>query len=211
MSVPAHAKHPLSEVPVVRLAQLPALARQLVERVQAGGFDPELIVYVETGARLLAHELATVLTRPLAPIWVRRGGHGLKAKLSPLLARLPVGVRDWLRGMEERSGVHHHTRRRAELPAGIRLGGRRVLLLDDAADTGRTLAVAREMVIARGAAPAEVRTAVLAATTPQAQAAVDFFVLDRNCRMPWSADSDERMEAATRAAALAPNDAPRTL
>src|SRR6185436_14387819 len=113
---------------------------------------------------------------------------GLKAKLAPLAARLPVKIRDWLRRLEERSGVHRHTKRTAELPKEIALHRKRLLLLDDAADTGRTLAVARELLIAGGVAAADVRTAALAATTPAAQAAVDFFVLDRNCRMPWSAD-----------------------
>ena len=198
-------------VPVVLLADLPRLARELATRIRAGGFEPQVIVYVETGARLLAHELAAVLGAPLAPIWVRRGGHGLKQRLAPLAARLPVAARDWLRRAEERSGVHRRTRRTAALPDGIELRGRRALVFDDAADTGRTIAVARDLVIARGVAPGDVRTAVLAATTPPAQAAVDFFVLDRNCRMPWSADSDERADAAARAAKLAPPDAPRAV
>jgi len=211
MSALASENPELRATPVVRLAQLPALAHQLVERVRAGGFEPDVIVYIETGARLLAHEVAAAMGRPLTPMWVRRGGHGVKAMLAPLVARLPVAMRDWLRRVEERSGLHRHTRRTAELPAEISLGGQCVLLLDDAADTGRTIAVARELVIARGVAPSDVRTAVLAATTLEAKAAVDFFVLERNCRMPWSADSDERTEAAARAASLIPSHAPRTL
>jgi hypoxanthine phosphoribosyltransferase len=198
-------------VPVISLAELPALAGELVRRIREGKFEPELIVYLETGARLFAHEVATILRVPLAPIWVRRGGHGLKQKLAPLAARLPVGVRDLLRKAEERSGVHRVSKRTAELPPDLAVAGKRVLVLDDASDTGRSIILARELVIARGAAAANVRTAVLAATTPPAQAAVNFYVLDRNCRMPWSADSDERNEAAARAAKLAPKHAPRAL
>ena len=127
------------------------------------------------------------------------------------LVRLPVAARDWLRRVEERSGVHRVTRRSAFLPEEIAVAGQRVLVFDDASDTGRTISVARDLVIARGAAPSDVRTAVLAATTPVAQAAVDFFVLDRNCRMPWSADSDERVETAVRAEQLVPKYAPRAL
>lgn len=198
-----------SIVPVVRLAELPGLARTLSERVRAEGFAPDLVVYVETGARLFAHELAGALQRPLAPIWVRRGGHGTKRILAPVLARLPVGVRDWLRRVEERTGVHRHTARKILWPGDVDLGGKRVLVLDDAADTGRTIRLAQENVVAQGAAPEHVRTAVLAATTPAAQAVVDFYLFACNCRMPWSADSDERAAAASRAAALEPADAPR--
>lgn len=196
-------------VPVVRLAELSALARDLAARVRGSGFEPEVIVYVEAGARLLAHELAGMLGTPLIPIWVRRGGHGLKRKLAPLAARLPTAARDWLRRIEERSGVHRVTRRSAELPAEVVLTGQRVLLVDDAADTGRTLQVARGLVLARGVAALDLRTAVLAATTREAQAAVDFFVLDHNCRMPWSADSDERGVATEKAAKLSPVYEPR--
>lgn len=196
---------------VVRLAELPALADALAKRVRAAGFVPDTIVYVEKGARLLAHELAARLGVPVRAAWVRRGGHGLKQKLAPLALRLPVGVRDCLRRMEELSGVHRLTRRAAAMPGGDELRGRRVLIVDDAADTGRTIVAARAMVLARGVGPADVRTAVLAATTRRAQAHVDFFLLDRNCRMPWSADSDERVEAEFRAAQLAPADAPRAL
>lgn len=200
-----------SPIPVVRLADLPRLAQQLAARVRAAGFAPEVVVYIETGARLPAHELGRALGAPLAPIWVRRAGHGLKQKLAPLAARLPVGARDWLRRLEERSGIHRKTRRSAFLSEGVSVRGKRVLVFDDASDTGRTIAVARDLVIAGGAAAADVRTAVLAATTPAGQSAVDFFVLDRNCRMPWSADSDERVETAARAAQLAPPHAPRAL
>src|SRR5258707_816762 len=41
-------------VPVVRLADLPRLAEQLAGRVRGGGFEPNMIIYVETGARLPA-------------------------------------------------------------------------------------------------------------------------------------------------------------
>jgi len=54
-----------------------------------------------------------------------------------------------------------------------------------------------------------VKVAVLAATTPAGRAAVDFFVLEKNSRMPWSSDSDERVETERRAEELRPKYAPR--
>ncbi len=167
----------------------------MAERVRAAGFAPELVVYVETGARLFAHELAGVMGLPVVPIWVRRGGHGLKQRLAPWVVRLPVGVRDGLRWLEEVSGVQRMTRRRATLPATESLVGRRVLLLDDAADTGRTIRAARELILAAGVRAENLRSAVIAATMAEGREAVDFYLLDKNHRMPWSADSDERVEA----------------
>jgi hypoxanthine phosphoribosyltransferase len=200
----------LRVIPVVRLAELPALAGELAARVRASGFSPEIVIYVETGARLLAHEVAAKFGVPVLPVWVRRGGHGLKKHLAPLAARLPVAARDWLRRAEEFSGIHRLTRRTAAMGETVSLQGKHVLLVDDASDTGRTIEVARDLVCAAGVARADLRTAVLAATTAAAHAAVDFHLFDRNCRMPWSADSDERTEAEARAARLAPAHAPRT-
>ncbi len=211
MPAPSSVVPPAPVIPVVKLAHLPPLAAELARRVRASGFAPDLIVYVETGARLFAHELATVMNLPLAPVWVRRSGQGFKARLAPFARRLPLGLRNWLRRAEEQSGLHRFTRRMAELPVSVHVQGKRVLLIDDASDTGRTIAVARELLRERGLASADIRTAVLAATTPRAQAAVDFFMLDRNCRMPWSADSEERPEAASRAEKIAPSHAPRDL
>jgi len=195
-------------VPVVRLAELPGLAAELAERVRAGGFRADVVVYIETGARLLAHEVGRELGVEIVPMWVSRGGSGLKQKVAPLVAKTPVWLRDGLRRLEEWSGVHRHTRRRAALAHGVELAGKRVLLLDDAADTGRTIGVARELVKREGGA-GEVKVAVLAATTPAGRAAVDFFVLEKNSRMPWSSDSDERVETERRAEELRPKYAPR--
>lgn len=200
-----------STIPVVTLAQLPELAAELAKQVRSGGFQPEFVLYIETGARLIAHEFAPLLGVPLAPMWVRRGGQGLKQRMAPVMERLPVWVRDGLRRLEERSGLHRVTSREVRLPLHLSLAGRRVLLLDDAADTGRTMQVAREAIVARGVAADDLKMAVLAATTPRARSAVDFFVLNRNCRMPWSSDSDERREAERRAEKLRPTHAPRDL
>lgn len=197
-------------MPVVRLEELRELAGELAQRVRASGFRPEVMVYIETGARLLAHDVGRELGVESVPMWVSRGGSGLKQKVAPLVARTPVWLRDGLRRLEEWSGVHRHTRRRAVLAQGVELAGKRVLLLDDAADTGRTIAVARELVKREGGA-AEVKVAVLAATTAEGRAAVDFFVLEKNSRMPWSSDSDERAEAERRAEELRPKYAPRDL
>ncbi len=197
-------------VPVVRLAEIPGLARELAGRVKASRFDAEAVVYIETGARLMAHEVARELSVELTPMWVRRGGSGLKQKVAPLVARMPVWMRDGLRKLEERSGVHRHTGRVAALAAGASFEGKRVLLLDDAADTGRTIAIARELLLGEGGA-AEVKAAVLAATTPAGRREVDFFLLEKNSRMPWSSDSDERVAAERRMEELRPRHAPRDL
>ena len=190
--------HPMTcraGVPEILLADLPRLGRELATAVSASGFRPDLIVYVETGARLVAAALSRELSVPAAGVCASRPGGGLKVLLAPLAARLPKGVRDRLRRWEERSRVHGATRRKIEWPPHVSVSGRRVLLVDDAADTGNTIAAVRAELVALGAEASASRTAVLAATTAAGRREVDFFLFDCNCRMPWSADSRERRAA----------------
>lgn len=191
-----------TSIPVVRLAELPGLARSLAAKVRASGFSPNVIVYIETGARLLAHELAAAMDLPLQSIRVQRGGFGAKRFFAPMLRCLPVSVRDALRRLEEATGIHRVTSRKIQARLEGLSAGSRVLLVDDAADTGRTLDAARSAIATCGVAANDIRAAVLAVTTAAARLSVDFFLFERNCRMPWSADSPERSEAEERAAGL---------
>lgn len=177
------------------LTELPALAAELAARVRAAGFRPDLLVYIESGARLPAWELGRALGIRAVAVEARRPGHRLKRLLAPLTGILPRSLTDALRRMEERSGVHRRTGRRVALPQGADFRGKAILLLDDAADTGITLAAVKQALISRGADSARLRTAVLAATTPAALAQVDFHLLTRNSVLPWSPESRERSTA----------------
>jgi len=179
-------------LPEIGLAELPACAARLAERIRATGFEPELIIYVETGARLLAWEFCRLLGVPALPVVARRRGAVAKRLLAPIASRLPRGLRDALRRTEERGRWHAAGGRQVTWPEVPDLCGRRILLLDDAADTGLTVAAVKAAVEAVGGAPERLRVAVLAATTPEALRVVDAYLFDRNCRMPWSSDSRER-------------------
>ncbi len=177
------------------MADLERLAAELAGRVRAAGFAPELIVYVETGARLPACALCREFGVPALAVRARRTGAGLKSLLAPLAALLPRWLKDVLRRAEERSRIHGSGARQVEWAGAPIPGGCRVLLVDDAADTGRTLMAVRAALIERGVAADSIRTAVLAATMPEARQLADFYLFDRICRMPWSADSRERSAA----------------
>lgn len=180
------------QVPDITLAEVPALAGELAARVRGGGFNPDLIVYIETGARLLAWELCREFGIGAVAVEARRRGHGLKQRLAGIIARLPAAVTSALRRMEERSGIHGATGRSVVFPATVSFSNRAILLVDDAADTGVTIAVVKAGLVRRGADASDVRTAVLTATTPAARAQVDYFLREQNSRLPWSADSRER-------------------
>jgi len=179
----------------VTLAELPALARELAERVRAAQFRPELIVYVETGGRLLAWELCREMGLKAVAVEAARPGRGMKRIFAPLATALPRWVSAALRRAEERFGIHRLTPRQVILPPAAPWRNRATLLVDDAADTGRTLASVRAALASCPTPPAQLRTAVLGATTPPAWRTVDFYLFDHNRRLPWSSDSSEREEA----------------
>jgi len=84
----------------------------------------------------------------------------------------------------------------------VDLTGLRVLIFDDAVDTGTSVRIAREWAVTQGATADQVLVGALTVTTSFAQAAVDFVLFRQMCRFPWSSDSSER-EAYDRAFAAA--------
>ncbi len=177
---------------MVRLAELPALFTELARRVRAADFKPDVLVYIETGARVPATALCRELGLKAVPVVARRPGQRLKALVTPLVAWLPRRLTAALRRAEESTGVHANSGRQVTFPVTVTWAGRNILIVDDASDTGATLRVVKSELVARGADPARIRCAVLAATLPGGRAEADFYVLDRNHVLPWSSDSDER-------------------
>ena len=177
------------------MAELPSLLAALAARIRDEGFHPDLIVYIDRGARLPAWALCREFGVGALPVQARRRGHQLKRLLAPLVALLPRSLMNAMRRAEERTGIHRGGSRRVTLLRAFDLSDRSILLLDDAADTGATMAAVKNELLRRGADPSRLRCAVLAATTPEGRKQVDFFVLSRNSVLPWSTDSHERLAA----------------
>lgn len=184
--------------PIVTLAELPSLMARLAEQIRASGFVPDVVVCVESGARLPAALLCGELGVGAVSVRARRMGHALKALAAPLVGLLPRSWSNALRRFEERSGVHARGDRRVEFLSDHDFRGQAVLVVDDAADTGGTLAAVKRALIGRGTDPGSLRCAVLTATTPPGRAQADYHVLELNSVLPWSADSAERREALAR-------------
>lgn len=168
---------------------------------------PDLLVGIRTGGLVVAEAMARALAEPIPvmPLTCRRAATGVKAriKLLPrLLAALPQPVVDRLRWLEHRL---LSTRRRAKVKpqqidhaeaaaigAFLALGdvAPRVLVVDDAVDSGVTLATVLDLL--RQACPphTEFRTAVVTVTLAQPLVEPDF-LLYRGvlCRFPWSFDA----------------------
>lgn len=176
----------------VTLADLRGQAEALAARVRAVGFAPDVLVYLEEGARVPAVWIARQTDWPLLPLRIQRPDVQWKRWMRPMLSRLPAALTGWLRRREAaRTFVVRGPRTLAPGTQRVDLAGRRVLIFDDAADSGSTLLAARAWVAGCGARPEETRTAVLTVTTPLGREVADFALGEGMCRFPWSSDSPE--------------------
>jgi hypoxanthine phosphoribosyltransferase len=189
----------------VTLAEIPALSEELAARVAATGFRPDCIVYLETGARLLAVELCRSFGVGAVALRARRRGGAAKERLGGVFDRLPTALNDSLRQIESRWLAGHLTPRTTLEGDRVALADARVLVVDDAADTGASVSGARAWAVDMGARPADIRVAVIALTSDRARPVVDVYLHGGLCRFPWSSDSRERTQFARQyAAAIAP-------
>lgn len=170
----------------------------LARKVRASGFDYSLIAGIATGGWLVAQRMPS--PRRVA-VTKRRGAHKARRKLLPaLVARLPRIVNDMLRIAESRlyalkarviPPAPSHVEITPELAAELRRDPRgRILIVDDAVDSGATLLSVAEAV--RKTVPeAEIRTAVITVTRPGAVTTPDWSLYPEGTivRFPWAPDN----------------------
>jgi hypoxanthine phosphoribosyltransferase len=169
-------------------------------------YAPALLVGVRTGGLVVAEAMAGLTSPPLPvlPLTCRRPATSFKSNfpgLRPLLSALPESLLNALRRAEHRMVSGHRRAVRpteTNLAEAIAIGnwvrvsprGARVLVVDDAVDSGVTLATVLRTL--RAACPNDItlRTAVITVTTRDPAVAPDY-ALYRNvlCRFPWSFDA----------------------
>lgn len=185
---------------------LQAHCQRLSDRVKAAGFEPMLLIGIQHGgaevARLMRSSFAESrycevrISRPST----KQKGEGW---LHRLLQRLPLWVCDMLRIVESRVNEWRSRGKQPvrigqiTLPADIdqmlsSASSARVLLIDDAIDTGATIQQALEQL--RTTYPGiEVCVAVITVTTKNPVYEADFCLYHNRtlCRFPWSNDYRE--------------------
>lgn len=178
------------------LTDLPELAQALFEEVTESGFVPDCLVYLETGGKLLAAELSTRFRVGVIPLFIHRKEmiyNIYKSRLAGLLVLLPLWVKNALRRWEVRQGWLQKGRdRKTGHMARVNLNGAKVLIVDDAIDTGFSVRTAKNWAVAMGARAQEVKTAVITLTKELEEGRPDFWLFSQICRFPWSVDSPER-------------------
>jgi hypoxanthine phosphoribosyltransferase len=194
---------PRGLVHTLNAAQFASACESLMHQVLAS-YRPDVLVGIRTGGHVVAEAMARAAPTPIPvlPLTCRRGSTDAKSRLRPVLAVLPRPTVDGLRWLEHRL---LSTRRRvhakqqhidhAEAAAIGRCLARghaspRVLVVDDAVDSGTTLATVLRVLRETSPADTQFRSAVVTVTLAQPLVEPDF-TLYRGvlCRFPWSFDA----------------------
>ena len=114
--------------------QIHRTVKQLAERIEADGYDPDVIVAIGTGGFIPARILKTFMDRPILTVGIRLYDENNKPADRPRKVQ-------WIDEVEQK------------------LSGRRILLVDEVDDTRTTLEYCLKELLSHG--PAETAVAVL--------------------------------------------------
>lgn len=153
---------------------------RLAGLVEAAGYRPDCVAYLAKGAWQIGEACAGYFAAPIVELSAHRSGEAAKSGARSVLQAQPRFVRRALREAElrKRLGAADGSAQRKSMAItdrfGLPEGAKRVLLVDDAADTGSSLLSARGLLM-RALPGCEVKTAVIASFGPARVAgAVDF-------------------------------------
>lgn len=183
------------KVVTLSLTEVERYARELFDKARIDGFEPDLLLAIQTGGA----ELGSIMKKHLkaesgymACVARRQTTANKKKLLKKFLHYLPRPILDRLRIIEARKSFKRKSRSKIEdvvLPAGIEKYPR-ILVVDDAVDSGFTLKAVLEAL--KEAAPgSEVRSAAITITSENAAAETNYFIYHNEIlvRFPWSMDA----------------------
>lgn len=174
-------------------------------RLAIADFRPNLIVGIPSGGMHVASAMLEAAPHlPVCAVTSRRPStrHKTGAGIKTLVRVLPRAVQDQLRVME-----HSLLAGRSSQPAGqtreldqeelARLQATlqglgtapAILVVDDAVDSGATLAAVMDAVTGLAPPTAVIRSAAITQTTDRPLRAPDYALYDQLCRFPWSLDA----------------------
>lgn len=164
---------------------------ELQGAIEASGFTPELVVAIARGGVWVAENMFTDVCHMSVKVQ-RRNTQLKKSFISKIVKRLPRQIQDWLRIQEARFGSGSGNSCNSELiftiPDG--LTPTRILIVDDAVDSGRTLKIVDEA-CKKNFPHAEIRSAAITVTRSKPYAAPDYTLYHDHTliRFPWSLDA----------------------
>lgn len=180
---------------VIQLNDISWITDSLVSQINASGFEPDVIVYVERAGRLIGVPIAQKMGKPCISVTARRKGSNLKTKAAFALRWLPRRTKEVLRHLEIRLGVHqNYSEREVEIQAPLSRYSR-VLIVDDSIDTGSTIVSTIKRLEEDGIWRDNIRIAAITTASLKYMKPIilpDYSIYrDEILQYPWSSDSHE--------------------
>jgi len=161
-------------------------------------YRPDLIIYLARAGYIFAKPMAESIDVPLLGVGAVRSGNGFKEKIAPIMVYCPRLVKNAIAALEIKLGVHKRkTERKVSFHPSIndlqKEAFRKVLIVDDAVDTGYSMKEAVEKT--REAFPqAEIRTMCMNLSCKEEDCVihVDYVLMHEVImKTPFSKDSKE--------------------
>ncbi len=181
----------------ISLNSLNTTSVQLAKLVEQGGFIPEHVLFVERAGLLIGYEVARYFKCPISGVATKRSGGSAKSNLKLVLRYLPRFLTHLLRRIEISSSVHDvKSERRISYDYKLPDKFKRILLVDDAIDTGHSMLAVMNFLEKRGYSCTNIRVAVITTTAPKPKYVADYSLFSQViCAFPWSYDSRQYHEA----------------
>ena len=174
--------------------KLTGLCKQLTEQISESGFHPDVIIGIKSGGAEVGKILKKLFpdSRYVECDIERASTKRKKHLLKHILKFFPRVLLDRMRIIEAKTRFKY--KKRNDI-SGIRLSdiierGCRILMIDDAVDSGATLSAVKAEIL-RKYPDSEIRSAAITVTTENPVAMPDFFVFHNSIliRFPWSMDA----------------------
>lgn len=180
----------------ISLEDLDQIINQLYELIDNDGFVPDYVVYIERAGRLIGCKMAECFKCPVTGIKSLNSKEKIRDKFGKLFQILPKQITHYLK-IIERNSFYHNSKKDIEFSfvqqADNLLG--RVLLVDDAIDSGRSLQKAISFLNSKGIKRDSLKTAVITTSMSNPKVRADYSYFDNTvCYFPWAIDSQERQQ-----------------
>ena len=183
----------MKKIKDIGLAKIFEYSLMLAKMIDEDGYRPDHVLYVERVGLFPGHEIAKYFGCSISGIKSSRSGTSIKSKAKILLRYLPKPMTHLLRNIEIKSNFHGIKKERnvyieSEFPEK----GKKILIVDDAVDTGFSLNAALNYLETNGYLRSLIKTAVLTTTQKSPVCRPDITLFHQiDFSFPWSYDSME--------------------
>lgn len=177
----------------ISLSQIEEHSLCLAHKVSSSGWAPDHILYVERAGLFIGYVVSRYFDCSISGIYCGRSGRLLKSKTRIILRLLPRAMTHLLREIEIKSNIHSiKDGRKVYIESVYPPEGKKLLIIDDAIDTGYSAKEILRFLLNRGYQRNNIKLSVLTNTYKSSTCQADISLFDQvKFAFPWSYDSRE--------------------